>query len=78
MVVPFPPGKSSATQAVLDDYVSRFNKQRDRYKRMIFAVHSPKGNLTPPDGQPVQVWTGKRIADLVVRLGLGDWVAKRL
>jgi hypothetical protein len=70
--------KSSATQAVLDDYVSRFNQQRDRYKRMIFAVHSPKGGLTPPDGQPVQIWTGKRIADLVVRLGLGDWVASRL
>jgi hypothetical protein len=70
--------KSSATQAVLDDYVSRFKQQTDRYKRMIFAVHSPKGNLTPPDGLPVQVWTGERIADLVVRLGLGDWVAKRL
>jgi hypothetical protein len=45
---------------------------------MIFAVHKPEGNLTPLDGQPVQVWTGKRIAGLVVRLGLGDWVAKRL
>ena len=70
--------KSSATQAVLDDYVSRFIKQTDRYKRMIFAVHSPKGNLEPPHGLPVQVWAGKRIAYLVVRLGLGDWVAKRL
>lgn len=70
--------KSSANQVVLNDYVSRFNDRRDRYKRMIFAVHTPKGNLTPPDGQPVQVWTEKRIADLVVRLGLGDWVAKRL
>jgi hypothetical protein len=70
--------KSSATQAVLDDYVSRFKQQTDRYKRMIFAVHSPKGTLTPPDGLPVQVWTGEKIADLVVRLGLGDWVAKRL
>jgi hypothetical protein len=70
--------KSSATQAVLDDYVSRFSKQKDHYKRMIFAIHSPKGELMPPDDQLVQVWTGKRIANLVVRLGLGDWVAKRL
>ena len=40
--------KSSATQATLDDYVSRFNERRDRYKRMIFVVHSPSGNITPP------------------------------
>ena len=70
--------KSSATQATLDDYVSRFNERRDRYKRMIFVVHSPSGNITPPPDQPVQVWDGKRIARLVVKLGLGDWVATRL
>jgi hypothetical protein len=70
--------KSDADQNVLDDYVKRFQARREFYHRMIFAVHSPKGNLTPPADQPVLVWTGKRIADLVVRLGLGDWVAKRL
>jgi hypothetical protein len=70
--------KSAATQAVLDEYVSRFNDRRDHYKRMIFAVHSPNGNLTPPTGEPVSVWTGKKIAQLVVKLGHGDWVAKRL
>jgi hypothetical protein len=70
--------KSSATQATLDDYVSRFNERRDHYQRMIFAVHSSSGNITPPSGQPVQVWDGKQIARLVVKLGLGDWVATRL
>jgi hypothetical protein len=70
--------KSRATQAILDDYVSRFNERKERYHRMIFAVHKPVGKLAPPDGQPVQIWTGNRIARLVVRLGLGDWVAKRL
>lgn len=70
--------KSSADQSVLDDYVSRFNDRKDRYSRMIFAVHSPNGNLTPPAGQPVSVWMRKQIAALVVKLGLGDWVAKRL
>jgi hypothetical protein len=69
--------KSSANQHVLDDYVSRFKDRRDRYKRMIFAVHKPEGNVTPPEDQPVQVWTGKHIANLVVKLGLGDWVGKR-
>ena len=70
--------KSTATQAVLDDYVSRFNDRRDRYHRMIFAVHSPKGVLTSPAGQFVSVWTGNDIARRVVKLGLGDWVATRL
>lgn len=70
--------KSIATQGVLDDYVSRFNARRDHYDRMIFAVHSPPGALKPPTGQPVAIWTAKDIAQLVVKLGLGDWVAKRL
>jgi hypothetical protein len=70
--------KSSATQAVLDDYVKRFKDRREFYNRMIFAVHSPKGNLTAPTDLPVQLWTGDRIAELVVRLGLGEWVESRL
>jgi len=70
--------KSTATQAVLDDYTARFNARRERYNRMIFAVHSPKGTLTPPAGQPIAIWTGPDIARRVVKLGLGDWVATRL
>ncbi len=70
--------KSAATQAVLDEYISRFNDRRDRYSRMIFAVHSPKGILTSPANQLVSIWTGKEIARRVVKLGLGDWVATRL
>lgn len=70
--------KSVADNAVLTDYVRRFGECRDRYDRMIFAVHSPRGTLTPPPDLPVQVWTEARIADLVVRFGLGDWVAKRV
>lgn len=71
--------KSSAGQAVLDDYVARFEKRRDHYSRMIFAVHTPNGKLIAPSANPlVQVWTGNRIADLVVRLGLGEWVEQRL
>jgi hypothetical protein len=71
--------KSSADQKVLNDYVERFNKRRDRYARMIFAVHSPSGKLTPPaDLAAVQLWTGERVAQLVVRLGLGEWVESRL
>ena len=70
--------RSVATQTTLDDYVSRFKNRTDRYHRMIFVVHTPRGNLKPPTELPVQVWTEKDISDLVVRLGLGDWVAKRV
>ena len=70
--------KSSADQATLDDYVARFSVRRDRYQRMIFAVHTPKGELSPPPDLPVAVWAGGHIARLVVKLGLGDWVAARL
>src|SRR5664280_295864 len=71
--------KSSATQEVLNDYVERFKERRDFYARMIFAVHTPNGKLTPPADLPaVQLWTGDRVAQLVVRLGLGEWVESRL
>jgi hypothetical protein len=69
--------KSSAGQKVLNDYVARFNERRGHYQKMIFAVHSPQEDLAPPISESVQIWTGKKIAELVVRLGLGEWVAKR-
>jgi len=71
--------KSTAGQAELNDYVQRFQNRSDRYARMIFAVHSPHGKLVPPSGlTSVQVWEGDRVAGLVVRLGLGEWVENRL
>jgi hypothetical protein len=70
--------KSTANQKVFDDYVERFSKRRDRYARMIFAVHSPSAKLTTPTDIPVQLWTGERVSELVVRLGLGKWVESRL
>lgn len=69
--------KSVAGQKILDNYVGRFKQERDRYDRMIFAVHSPEGILTTPPDLPVHVWKGDEIAGFVVRLGLGEWVASR-
>jgi hypothetical protein len=69
--------KSCATQKVLNDYIDRF--RRDFYARMIFAVHSPSGKLTTPADVPAaQLWTCDRLAPLVVRLGLGEWVENKL
>ena len=70
--------KSAAGQDVLDDYVARFQQRRERYSRMIFAVHTPLGNLKAPNDSSVQVWKGEKVAELVVRVGLGKWVESRL
>jgi len=70
--------KSSATPKVLNDYVAQFNNQRDRYARMIFAVHSPTGELKAPTDRPVHLWTCDRVAEFVVHAGLGEWVESRL
>jgi hypothetical protein len=69
--------KSTAGQAVLDDYVSRFSARTDRYSRMIFVVHTPRGSLVVPSGMPVQIWRDKDIASLAVRLGLSEWLCGR-
>ena len=63
---------------MLDDYVRRFLERTERYDRMIFAVHSPQGDLIAPDDEPVRVWKNEHITRLAVRLGLGEWTANRL
>jgi len=70
--------KGAANQKVLNGYLVQFNNQRERYARMIFAVHSPTGELRAPADLPVQVWTSDRVAKLVVYAGLGEWVESRL
>ncbi|MBN8736288.1 MAG: restriction endonuclease [Xanthomonadales bacterium] len=70
--------KSAADQGVLANYIERFEQRRDYYARMIFAVHSPTGMLTPPPDTPVQIWSGDLLARLAVRTGLGEWVETRL
>jgi len=69
--------KSSATQAVLDEYVRRFNARRDRYAKMIFAVHSTDGPLIAPADSHVQLWTCEKLGELVVRRGLGEFVESK-
>ena len=72
--------KSEADQNTFEKYVKSFENRRENFDRLIFAVHSPKGALELPDdpGYPIHLWTSKKIAELVVRLGLGEWVERRL
>ena len=71
--------KSQASQATLDDYVRRFN-EREHYARMIFAVHTPVTDdlVAPHQRRPIQIWHDDRLAQLVVHLGLGEWVEAKV
>jgi hypothetical protein len=70
--------KSSATQPILNHYISLFEMQRDHYARMFFIVHSVTGTLTNAGNSQIHIWTVDRLAQLVVRLGLGEWVENKL
>ncbi|MEM7663397.1 MAG: hypothetical protein AAF292_14215 [Pseudomonadota bacterium] len=65
--------KSSADQAVLDDYEERFAALDA--DRCFFICHSPRGDLTPQTN--MHVWTGSALAQRVAQAGLVDWVFAR-
>lgn len=62
--------KSEAGLEELVDYVGRYQSRRDRYSRMIFAVHTERSPLKSPS-LDIHVWNRKEIAGLVVKHGLG-------
>jgi hypothetical protein len=67
--------KSSATQAVLDDYLTRY--EESPYQRLFFICHSPHGSLTMPDRPDLHLWTRPHLAEAAVRAGLFDWLMER-
>lgn len=69
--------KSSATPAVLEDYVQRFAAHD--CERMFFVCHSPSKALSAakaPDG--AELWFGEALADQVLHAGLFDWLVQRI
>ena len=67
--------KSASNQKELDRYIDIFNEHA-QCSRMIFACHSPSGALE--SNQPdVMVWTKLRLARMVFRQGLFDWLIAR-
>ena len=64
--------KSKADQAVLDDYIQRF--EGSGMDRMIFACHSPRTELESASKMPVHLWFGDRLADQAVKAGLMQWL----
>ena len=68
--------KSKAGQAVLDDYIGRFQRS-GAYDQMFFICHTPNGTLTSDPGERLHVWAADRLADAAVKAGLFDWLIER-
>ena len=66
--------KSSATRAVLADYVERF--RASGLDRMFFISHSPHGDLGAVPGG-VAVWSGDKLAEQAVSAGLFRWLIEK-
>ncbi|MBM6595331.1 restriction endonuclease [Microvirga pudoricolor] len=64
--------KSSAGQAVLDDYLARFDQSV--CQRMFFICHSPRGTLRSPDRPDVHLWNREAIAERAIEAGLFSWL----
>lgn len=68
--------KSSASQAVLDDYIDRFESD-GTYDRFYFICHSPKGKLDAGGKRNMHIWAGEALARTTIEAGLIDWLMKR-
>lgn len=68
--------KSTASQATLEDYLARFERDGSA-ERFYFVCHSPNGVLTMPPGRARHLWVGTALAAVVVRAGLFDWLIAR-
>lgn len=67
--------KSTANQAVLDDYLARFHSSG--FNRFFFICHSAKGRLALPEQPNLHLFEGHRLADAAVKNGLFDWLVER-
>jgi hypothetical protein len=68
--------KSQADQSSLDRYVARFDE--GNWQRMFFVCHTPKSRLTAPERPDIHLWTGRGLAQAVLRVGLQEWVLNRV
>jgi hypothetical protein len=67
--------KSTASQAVLDDYLQRY--QASGYDRFFFVGHSARGRLSLPKEPRLHLLEGASLADAAVKNGLFDWLVER-
>jgi len=71
--------KSAATSRDLQAYTKAFD--RERYRKLFFVVHTPDRKLLEthiPADSPVQLILPKRLAEMVVELGLLNWLLNKV
>lgn len=68
--------KSTADQAVLDDYIQRYD-QAGTYQRMFFVCHTPAAMLSVPARKDIHLWNGEHLAAITLKSGLFEWVLAR-
>ncbi|MEP0322129.1 restriction endonuclease [Bauldia litoralis] len=68
--------KSTASQAVLDQSIARF-QANGGFQHMFFVCHSPSVSLSTPPLPHVHVWSGSSVAQAAVTAGLFDWLVDR-
>jgi len=69
--------KSSATPAMLDDYIARFASWPD-CDRLVFVCHSPTPALAARAATAnVELWFADKIASKVMQAGILDRLIKR-
>lgn len=71
--------KSTANPRDLQEYTETFSG--GKYRKLFFVVHTPDKKLaeTPqPEDSPVQVILPRRLAEMVVELGLLNWLLNKI
>jgi hypothetical protein len=69
--------KSTAGQAVLNDYVERF-KRDGSAQHFFFVCHTPAVQLRAPAEAGIHIWAGPELARAALSAGLFDWLTERL
>lgn len=68
--------KSSASQAVLDDYIRRYDAAPGT-SRMILAAHTANGKLITANRPDINLWGRTTLAKAAVNAGLVQWLITR-
>lgn len=68
--------KSTAGQAVLEDYLERFRRDGSA-RHFFFVCHSPGSKLRAPAEPGIHIWAGPELAKAALSAGLFDWLVER-
>ncbi len=72
--------KSSTNEGQLKEYIEKFTSGYDHYDLFYFVFHTLNGNVNTSyyQNNEIKLWDSSRLAKLVIKAGLVDWlIAKR-